>query len=165
MSVTSKSKSEIIIGSRESQLAMIQSKFVQATLQAAFPTKYTFPITGMTTTGDQILDVSLNKIGSKSLFTKELEVALDQKAVDIVVHSLKDMPTTLPPGMALAAVMEREDPRDCVIMSSKNSLKRMETLAPGSVVGTSSVRRIAQLSRSFPHLKFMDVVCIPTNYE
>jgi hydroxymethylbilane synthase len=150
-------KSEMIIGSRESQLAMIQSEYVQGVLQAAFTSK-SFPIVGMTTTGDQILDVSLNKIGAKSLFTKELEVALEQKKVDLVVHSLKDLPTTLPPGMALAAVMERKDPRDCLIMSKKNSSQKIETLKPGSVLGTSSVRRIAQLSRSYPHLKFMDVV-------
>ncbi|KAJ3357338.1 hypothetical protein HDU91_005419 [Kappamyces sp. JEL0680] len=151
---------EFRIGSRESQLAMIQATQVQSLLQSLHPS-LGFPITGMTTTGDKVLDVSLNKIGAKSLFTKELEVALAGNEIDFIVHSLKDLPTTLPDGMLLGAVMERVDPRDAVIFSLKNKhLRGLDELPEGSVVGTSSVRRIAQLSRSFPHLKFMDVVCL-----
>jgi hydroxymethylbilane synthase len=112
----------------------------------------------MTTQGDQVLDVALSKIGSKSLFTKELEVALEAKTVDLVVHSLKDLPTTLPPGMQIGAMLEREDPRDAVVMSIKHTGKTLEDLPDQSVVGTSSVRRSAQLRRKYPNLIFQDVV-------
>lgn len=150
-------KTEFIIGTRESELAMIQAKQVHAQLSKTFPT-HSFKISGFTTTGDKIQSVSLSKIGQKSLFTKELEVALEGCQVDLIVHSLKDLPTTLPPKMALTAVMERKDPRDAVVMSLQNSRLKLTDLPPKSVVGTSSVRRIAQLKRSFPHLEFQDIV-------
>ncbi|KAJ3103784.1 porphobilinogen deaminase [Phlyctochytrium planicorne] len=149
-------KTVITIGTRESQLAMVQAKHVHALLQKHHPS-IDFRINGMTTTGDQILDVSLSKIGAKSLFTKELEVALADGAVDLVVHSLKDLPTTLPPGMMVGAILEREDPRDAVVMAPRFKDKKIEELPEGSTVGTSSVRRIAQLKRRFPGLNFMDV--------
>src|SRR3954451_24755158 len=102
---------EITIGSRKSKLALIQTKHVQQLLEASFP-NYSFSITSMTTTGDQILSKPLSEIGEKSLFTKELEVALQNKIVDLVVHSLKDLPTILPEGMTIAAILKRENPRD-----------------------------------------------------
>lgn len=144
------------IGSRESELAMKQTNIVKDTLQELHP-HLKFEIVTMKTKGDKILDVALSKIGSKSLFTKELEVALENKLVDIVVHSLKDLPTVLPEGMVIGAVTEREDPRDAVIMHPKYAESTLATLPKCSVIGTSSVRRGAQLKRKFPDLKFKSV--------
>lgn len=148
----------ITIGSRESQLAMIQTVHVQSMLRERYP-EHEFRIKGMTTTGDQVLEVALAKIGSKSLFTKELEVALASNQVDLVVHSLKDLPTDLPEGMTIAAVLEREDPRDAVVMSLKHgsSHSSLSSLPDGSIVGTSSVRRSAQLKRRFPNVISKDI--------
>jgi hydroxymethylbilane synthase len=151
------SSKNVTIGSRESQLAMVQTHFVRDSLQKHH-SNVNYSILGMTTTGDQVLDVALNKVGTKSLFTKELEVALIEKTVDLVVHSLKDLPTILPDGLKIGAILEREDPRDAVVMSLKNQGKNLEDLLPGSVIGTSSVRRTAQLKRQFPNLVFKDVV-------
>jgi hydroxymethylbilane synthase len=109
----------------------------------------------------QVLDVALSKIGEKSLFTKELEVALAVNEVDAVVHSLKDLPTLLPPGMALAAILEREDPRDAVVFHPKHAGKTLATLPSNAVVGTSSLRRTAQLKAKFPSFKFADIVGLP----
>jgi hydroxymethylbilane synthase len=111
----------------------------------------------MTTTGDKVQSISLNKIGSKSLFTKELEIALESRECDFIVHSLKDCPTTLPSGMVLGAITERKDPRDAVIMNEKNKGKLLCDLKDGDVVGSSSVRRIAQLKRKYPGLVFKDI--------
>ena len=108
----------LVIGSRESQLAMIQTNHVHSLLAAHFP-NLKFSIQGMTTQGDKVLDVALSKIGSKALFTKELEVALENGSVDLVVHSLKDMQTVMPEGLVLGAVLEREDPRDAVVMAKR----------------------------------------------
>ncbi|KAJ3208386.1 hypothetical protein HDU67_006770 [Dinochytrium kinnereticum] len=149
-------QTSVVIGTRESQLAMVQASHVHSLLRDVHP-KVVFRINGMTTTGDQILDVSLSKIGTKSLFTKELEVALADGAVDLVVHSLKDLPTTLPPGMIIGAILEREDPRDAVVMAPKWKGKTLAELPAGSVIGTSSVRRSAQLLRRFPGLQFQDI--------
>ncbi|KAI9203217.1 porphobilinogen deaminase, dipyromethane cofactor binding domain-containing protein [Polychytrium aggregatum] len=149
----------IVLGTRESQLAMWQTKHVLGLLQQHHP-ETDFTIKGMTTTGDQILNVALNKVGTKALFTKELEVALELGEVDLIVHSLKDVPTTLPEGMVLGATVEREDPRDVVIMAPKwveQGILRLEDLPKGSVLGTSSVRRTAQLKRRFPGLLFHDI--------
>ncbi|GBB95990.1 hypothetical protein RclHR1_02660011 [Rhizophagus clarus] len=150
------SSSEITIGSRKSKLALIQAKHVQQLLEASFPDN-SFPITSMTTIGDQILSKPLFSIGEKSLFTKELEVALQNKSVDLVVHSLKDLPTTLPEGMAIAAILKRENPRDALVIKEGMSYKSVDELPKGSVIGTSSVRRIAQLKATFPDLVFQDV--------
>ncbi|KAJ3063467.1 hypothetical protein HDU98_000731 [Podochytrium sp. JEL0797] len=131
---------------------------VKQILEQTYP-HTTFTVTGMTTTGDEVLDVALAKIGEKALFTKELEIALHNKSVDLVVHSLKDMPTNLPEGMLIGAIMKREDPRDAVVMKPDFHAKgmRLQDLPDGSVVGTSSVRRVAQLKRRFPGLVFLDV--------
>jgi len=144
------------VGSRKSQLALIQTEFVIAELTKICP-DHQFEIVKMSTLGDLVLDKALSKIGEKSLFTKELEVALDKGEVEFVVHSLKDLPTTLPPGMVIGAVMEREDPRDAVIMKQGLDSKGLGDLVEGSVIGTSSLRRSAQLKSKFPHLVFQDV--------
>ncbi|XP_006823815.2 porphobilinogen deaminase-like [Saccoglossus kowalevskii] len=111
----------------------------------------------MSTTGDNILDKALSKIGEKSLFTKELELALQDKRVDLVVHSLKDLPSMLPDGMAIAAVCKRDNPYDAVVLHPKHAGKTLKKLSKDSVIGTSSLRRIAQLQRRYPHLKFEDI--------
>eukprot|EP00040_Diaphanoeca_grandis_P009962 m.51026 g.51026 ORF g.51026 m.51026 type:complete len:368 (+) comp21382_c0_seq1:24-1127(+) len=151
-------RATVVIGSRKSKLAMIQTHHVQAMLQKLHP-ENNYKLVNMETIGDKILSVALSKIGTKSLFTKELEAVLLDHQVDLVVHSLKDLPTTLPEGLALGAIMEREDPRDAVIFR-KDKVKTMASLADlddGSYVGTSSLRRVAQLSALYPKLKFESV--------
>lgn len=150
------SKEKIRVGSRKSELALIQTKHVIKRLQDIYP-DIKFEIITMSTTGDKILDKPLPKIGEKSLFTKELEIALEQKIVDFVVHSLKDLPTLLPSGMCIGAILEREDPEDSVVMNPKYVDKTLETLPKGSVIGTSSLRRTAQLTHKYPHLKVSDI--------
>ncbi len=104
----------------------------------------------MTTRGDQILDVSLSKIGGKGLFIKELEQALEEGRADIAVHSMKDVPMDMPTGFALAAIVEREDPHDAFV---SNEYAMLDELPSGAVVGTSSLRRESQLRARFPHLQ------------
>lgn len=111
----------------------------------------------MTTIGDRVLNKSLPKIGEKSLFTKDLEDALRNGGVDFVVHSLKDLPTSLPPGMAIGAVLKREDPRDALVLNEKYRGLSLNELPKDSVIGTSSLRRSAQLARSYPHLIVCDI--------
>lgn len=94
------------------------------------------------------------------MWTKELEVALKEKHVDMLVHSLKDVPTTLPDGCVLGAILEREDPVDSLVVKHGKPWKTLDDLPAESVVGTSSVRRVAQLKRKFPDLKFLDVVSL-----
>uniref|UniRef100_UPI0035902906 porphobilinogen deaminase-like n=1 Tax=Myxine glutinosa TaxID=7769 RepID=UPI0035902906 len=144
------------VGTRKSQLARIQTDLVVEKLKAENP-DVTYEIVAMTTTGDQILDVALSKIGEKSLFTKELERALEQKEVDLVVHSLKDLPTALPAGFCIGTILKREDPRDAVVLAEQHDGKPLAMLPVGSVIGTSSPRRVAQLRRLYPHLVFKDV--------
>lgn len=107
--------------------------------------------------GDMNKVTPLYQFDAKALWTRELEVALLEGEIDMIVHSLKDMPTTLPEGCALGAITEREDPRDAVVMKASLDYKSLAELPEGSVVGTSSVRRIAQLRRAYPHLHFADV--------
>lgn len=150
-------KSNVIrVGSRKSELALIQTNFVIDSLKKVYPDKE-FSIVTMTTLGDRILNVSLPKIGEKSLFTKDLEDALRNNSVDFVVHSLKDLPTSLPEGLAIGAVFEREDPRDALVLREDMKDCTLSTLPAGSVIGTSSLRRTAQLRGSFPHLTIQDV--------
>lgn len=144
------------VGSRKSQLALIQTDFVISELTRLVP-GHTFSVVQMSTLGDNVLDRALSKIGEKSLFTKELEVALEAGEVDFVVHSMKDLPTTLPPGMVIGAVLERQDPRDAVVMATGCPASSLKELKSGDVVGTSSLRRAAQLKANFPHLEFQDV--------
>ncbi len=155
-SVISTARRTIRIGSRKSQLALVQTRWVQKQLATAFPAM-NFEVQTMSTQGDKILDVALAKIGDKGLFTKELEVGMLNREIDFAVHSLKDLPTTLPDGLALAAVTERENPADALVVHSKYKDKQIDTLPEGAVIGTSSLRRLAQLRHHFPHLTFKDV--------
>jgi hydroxymethylbilane synthase len=146
----------IRIGSRKSQLALVQTYWVQEQLQKSFPDR-TFEVHAMSTQGDKILDVALAKIGDKGLFTKELEVGMLSHEIDFAVHSLKDLPTQLPEGLILGAVTERENPADAMVVHEKHRDKQIDTLPTGAVVGTSSLRRLAQLRHHFPHLTFKDI--------
>jgi hydroxymethylbilane synthase len=138
----------LIIASRESRLAMWQATHVRDRLAALYP-QCRIDILGMTTRGDQILDKTLSKVGGKGLFVKELEVAMAEGRADLAVHSLKDVPMELPEGFQLAAVLEREDPRDAFVCNDYDSLA---TLPPGSIVGTSSLRRQALIAARYPEL-------------
>lgn len=140
---------KLVIASRESALAMWQARHIQAKLQALYPACQV-DILGMTTTGDQILDSPLARIGGKGLFVKELETALENGSADLAVHSMKDVPMNLPDGFALVATGEREDPRDAFV---SNHFDDLASLPHGSVVGTSSLRRQSQIQARFPHLK------------
>jgi hydroxymethylbilane synthase len=144
------------IGSRQSQLALVQTHWVQGELQKHYPDQE-FPVVTMTTQGDKILDVALAKIGDKGLFTKELEQALLRQEVDVAVHSLKDLPTQMPEGLTLGAITEREEPRDALVLHPRWQGTPLAELPPGTVMGTSSLRRLAQLRHRFPHLTFKDI--------
>ncbi|MGC2047268.1 MAG: hydroxymethylbilane synthase [Gallionella sp.] len=141
--------SRLVIASRESALAMWQAQYIRDRLRALYP-QTEVSILGMTTQGDQILEVTLSKIGGKGLFVKELEAALEDGRADLAVHSLKDVPMNMPKGFVLAAIGEREDPHDAFV---SNKHENLAALPAGSVVGTSSLRRESQLRARFPHLK------------
>jgi hydroxymethylbilane synthase len=136
------------IATRESRLALWQAEHVRDLLQARFGLQV--ELLGMTTRGDQILDRALSKVGGKGLFVKELETALEDGSAHLAVHSLKDVPMDLPPGFVLAAVMEREDPRDAFV---SNRFADLAALPQGAVVGTSSLRRVVQLMAERPDLQ------------
>jgi len=138
----------LVIASRGSQLALWQARWVQGQLAAR---GHECRIEIIKTTGDKITDVPLAKVGTKGLFTKEIEEALLDGRADLAVHSLKDLPTELPEGLVIAAVPEREDPRDAVVG------KRLDELAHGALVGTSSLRRSAQLKKLRPDLRIESV--------
>lgn len=146
----------IRIGSRKSQLALVQTYWVKEQLETHFP-DITFEVHTMATQGDKILDVALAKIGDKGLFTKELESGMLNREIDFAVHSLKDLPTRLPEGLTLAAVTERENPADALVLHAKHQGQQIDTLPDGAVIGTSSLRRLAQLRHRFPHYQFKDV--------
>ena len=141
--------SQIVIATRESALAMWQARHIEARLRALYPTMQTH-LLGMTTEGDRVLGTPLAKIGGKGLFVKELELALESGQADIAVHSMKDVPMNLAAGFSIAAITEREDPRDAFV---SNGYRDLESLPPGSVIGTSSLRRASQLRARFPHLR------------
>ncbi|RUT09929.1 porphobilinogen deaminase [Dulcicalothrix desertica PCC 7102] len=155
-SVVSSPQRTIRIGSRKSQLALVQTYWVQEQLQKSFP-EIKFEVHTMATQGDKILDVALAKIGDKGLFTKELELGMINQEIDFAVHSLKDLPTRLPEGLALAAITERENPADALVVHEKYKDKQIDTLPEGAIIGSSSLRRLAQLRHHFPHLEFKDV--------
>ncbi|KAJ1719746.1 hypothetical protein LPJ53_005542 [Coemansia erecta] len=144
------------VGTRDSTLALVQTALVIAQIQQAHPGLSVETLT-MKTIGDKIQDVAMTKFGDKGLFTKELETALAAQHIDVIVHSLKDMPTQLPANMRLLAITQREDPRDAVIMHAAHQGRRIDELPPGSIVGTGSVRRVAQLRRLYPWLEFRDI--------
>ncbi|XP_036325910.1 porphobilinogen deaminase [Rhagoletis pomonella] len=154
--MTNDKEKTIRVGSRKSELALIQTKHVIARLQKLYPKKK-FEIHTMSTIGDRVLNISLPKIGEKSLFTRDLEDALRNGGVDFVVHSLKDLPTALPTGMAIGAVLEREDARDALVLREDYKGHTIETLPEGCVLGTSSLRRTAQIRRQYPHLTVCDI--------
>ncbi|MBI5207752.1 MAG: hydroxymethylbilane synthase [Candidatus Firestonebacteria bacterium] len=144
---------KLIIGTRGSSLALWQANWVKEKLEKNYP-EYKIDLIRIKTKGDKILDVALAKVGDKGLFVKEIEEALIRKEVDIAVHSMKDIPTTIPQGLKIGAVCERENPQDVFI--SKDNAK-LEDLPYGSTIGTSSLRRIAQLSSHYPGFKFKDL--------
>jgi hydroxymethylbilane synthase len=149
---------EIIIGSRGSKLALWQSEWVKARLEALDPGAGV-RIEIFKTQGDVRTDVPLSAIGGQGAFTKELEVALLDRRVDVAVHSLKDLPTVTPEGLAITATPEREDPRDALVLRA-DAVTRADSvkgLAEGAVVGTSSLRRIAQLKHLRPDVQIKDL--------
>jgi hydroxymethylbilane synthase len=140
-------KKKIIIATRGSKLALWQAEFVQAELRKRNP-ELKVELSKIKTTGDKILDVSLAQVGGKGLFVKEIEEALLRNEADLAVHSMKDVPTEFPPGLHLAVVCEREDPRDAFISRTRHFME----LPAGARVGTSSLRRSSQLLNIRPDL-------------
>ncbi|ATD30092.1 hydroxymethylbilane synthase [Macrococcoides bohemicum] len=140
---------KFIVGSRRSQLALTQSKQFIAKLKEKNP-GVEIEIKEIVTKGDQIVNVQLSKVGGKGLFVKEIEAALYNKEIDFAIHSLKDVPSELPEGLTLGCIPDREDARDAFI--SKGHIKLSE-LKEGAIVGTSSLRRGAQILNLYPHLK------------
>ena len=137
------------IATRKSQLALWQAEHVSALLRAAHP-GLQIELVPLLTQGDRIQDRTLAAIGGKGLFIKELEVALEELRADIAVHSMKDVPADLPPGLIIGAVLKRADPRDALVTTS--GVARLEDLPRGAVVGTSSLRRQAQIRALRPDL-------------
>jgi hydroxymethylbilane synthase len=140
--------SRLTIATRESQLALWQAYHIRDRLKGLHA-GLDVELLGMTTQGDQILDSPLSRIGGKGLFVKELEQAMAAGRADLAVHSIKDVPMDLPEGFVLAAITMREDPRDAFV---SNRFKTLADLPAGAKVGTSSLRRQAQLRARFPHL-------------
>lgn len=146
-------KTNLIIGTRQSLLAMWQSNYIAGRLREEYP-GCEVTLKKIVTKGDRILDVPLAKIGGKGLFTKEIEQELLDGTIDLAVHSLKDMPTVLPEGLCLTAITERANSGDAFVSNKYNSI---EELPEGSVLGTSSLRRRAQLLARRPDLKIVDL--------
>ncbi|MEW6348933.1 MAG: hydroxymethylbilane synthase [Thermodesulfobacteriota bacterium] len=144
-----KLRMKVTIGTRGSPLALWQARHVAARVRRAHP-ELEVELAIIKTQGDKILDTPLALIGGKGLFTKEIEEALLDRRVDLAVHSMKDLPTELPDGLQLTAVLKREDPRDVFVSGNGQTL---DQLAPGSRIGTSSLRRKAFLLSRFPHLE------------
>jgi len=143
----------IRIATRKSPLALWQANYVSAELKK-LDASVTTELVKIVTKGDKILDVPLAKVGGKGLFTKEIDLALEDGRADIAVHSMKDVPTQLPTGMSLCAIPEREDPRDVVATVGAVGLAN---LAAGSKVGSSSLRRICQIKKHYPHLHCVSI--------
>lgn len=141
------------IGTRRSHLALWQTKLVAERLRAIRPSTV-FELAPFDTIGDRTPDVPLPRIGDRGLFTRDIEEALRTGAIDIAVHSLKDLPTSAPSGLAIGAVLEREDPRDALVSASGAPLA---DLPPGAFVGTSSLRRRAQLLALRSDLRMTDI--------
>jgi hydroxymethylbilane synthase len=149
MSATLEPPAKLTIATRQSALAMWQAEHVRDALRALHP-PCAIELLGLTTQGDRVLDVPLADIGGKGLFIKELEQAMLEGRADLAVHSLKDVPMDMPEGFTLAAIMAREDPRDAFV---SNTHQTFSELPAGSVVGTSSLRREAQLRERYPQLE------------
>jgi len=146
-------KQKLIIGTRSSKLALWQANYIAECLRTQYP-EIEVVLLHIMTTGDKILDVPLAKIGGKGLFTKEIESAMLKGEIDLAVHSLKDMPTELPSGLLLGAITERANAGDAFISPKYGSI---DNLPQGAKVGTSSLRRKAQLLKYRPDLKISDV--------
>jgi hydroxymethylbilane synthase len=138
----------IVIATRQSRLALWQAEHVRERLRSLYP-QCRVELLALSTRGDEILDTSLAKIGGKGLFVKELELAMAEGRADLAVHSAKDVPMELPAGFALGAILAREDPRDAFV---SNNYADLDALPAGAVVGTSSLRREAQLRSRYPQL-------------
>jgi hydroxymethylbilane synthase len=149
MGVVKAARRSLVLGTRASRLAIWQAEWVQARLREVAP-DVTVTLQRIKTSGDRILDVPLAKIGGKGLFVKEIEEALLQGAIDLAVHSMKDVPTTLPDGLDILCVPEREDPRDALISREG---KALDELPQGARIGTSSLRRQSQLLHRRPDVK------------
>lgn len=145
-------RTQLTIGSRGSKLALWQAEYIRARIEGL--TGLPVAIKVIKTTGDKILDVPLSKVGGKGLFTKEIEVELEAGVVDLAVHSMKDVPTELPEGLVIAAMPERVDPRDAIVSGAGYTLN---TLPKGARVGTSSLRRVAQVRALRPDVEIVDV--------
>jgi hydroxymethylbilane synthase len=143
----------IRIATRRSPLALWQAEYVAAELKKLQP-DLTTELVKIISTGDKILDVPLAKVGGKGLFTKEIDMALADGRADVAVHSMKDVPTELPVGMSICAIPERADPRDAIATVGRVGL---DGLAAGAKVGSSSLRRICQLKKKYPHLECVSV--------
>lgn len=146
-------RKNLIIGSRGSKLALWQSNFVADSLGKLEP-ELEISIKKIKTSGDKILDVPLAKIGGKGLFVKEIETALLERKIDLAVHSMKDVPTDLPQGLTIGAVLKRKDPRDALVSRGNIPFK---ALPPKAVIGTSSLRRRAQLLNHSQEFRFVDL--------
>jgi hydroxymethylbilane synthase len=145
-------RAKLTIGTRGSKLALWQSEYIRARIEGL--TGLEVRIKVIKTTGDKILDVPLSKVGGKGLFTKEIEVELDAGTVDLAVHSMKDVPTEMPPGLVMAAMPERVDPRDVIVSGAGYTL---DTMPEGARVGTSSLRRVAQVRALRPDVEIVDI--------
>jgi len=143
----------IRIATRRSPLALWQAEYIAAELERLDPT-VTTELIKIVTKGDKILDVPLAQVGGKGLFTKEIDEALLDDRADIAVHSMKDVPTVLPEGTSIRAHPKREDPRDAIATITGGGL---DSLPEGASIGTSSLRRIAQIQASYPHFKFVSI--------
>jgi hydroxymethylbilane synthase len=143
----------IVVGTRKSPLALTQTEWVLKQLKQHYP-DLEIGMEKIVTKGDRILDVTLSKVGGKGLFIKEIEQAMYDRKIDFAVHSLKDMPTEMPEGLILAAITHREDPRDVVITRDGRGFAELPT---GAKVGTSSLRRAAQLLHIRPDLEIVSV--------
>jgi hydroxymethylbilane synthase len=144
---------KIIIGSRKSNLALTQTNWVIEQLKKA-GVKNEFEVKKIVTKGDKILDVTLSKVGGKGLFVKEIEQAMYDKEIDLAVHSMKDMPSEMPPGLMISSIPAREDHRDAFISKNNTAL---QDLPGGAIIGTSSLRRAAQMLAERPdvHIKWI----------
>ncbi len=141
------------IATRRSRLALWQAEHVQARLLALHP-GLEIGLLPLSTRGDELLEERLDKVGGKGLFVKELENALQEERADLAVHSMKDLPAQLPPGFVLAAILERDDARDAFVSSRHASL---DVMPPGSRVGTSSLRRAAQVAERHPGVQLLNL--------
>ncbi|MGA7162292.1 MAG: hydroxymethylbilane synthase [Bacteroidota bacterium] len=150
------SRNKIIIGTRGSELALWQSDWVTQELRRLHPS-FIIEKTVIKTTGDKILDSPLSKIGDKGLFTKEIENALIEKKIDLAVHSLKDVPTHLAPGLTIGAITEREDVRDVFISHPKKKHPSLKAVPKNGAIATGSLRRRCQLLNYRPDLQIVDI--------